>query len=293
MGSTLQVVISGLTSGAIYALVALSYNVIFGASGVLNFAQGALLMTGSVTGAMLLGDYGWPVPAALLIAIAVGAALGAVEELVAVRPATSKGASAIGWVVATLGFAIVLQAAFAILFGADARAFPTLFDESPWRIAGAVFTAQQVMLVVVALAVGIALHQFYKRTRVGWALTAIAHDREAAAMRGIPVDRLALAAFAAGGGLAAMTGFLAGPLIGASPSMGFTYALSGFVAAAAGGIPDVRGAVVGGFALGLMEAVGVDIFGAGYRDVVVFGVLIVVLMVRPHGLFGRGAVRTV
>lgn len=289
----LQVIVSGLTSGAIYALIALSYNIIFGASGVLNFAQGALLMTGSVTGAMLIGDRGWPVLAALVVATAVGAFLGALEEIVAVRPATSKGAAAIGWVVATLGFAIVVQAAFALLFGADARAFPAIIDDSSKRFAGAVFNNQQVMLWVVALLVGLGLHVFYRRTRIGWALTAIAHDREAAAMRGIPVDRLALAAFAAGGGLAAMTGFLAGPLIGASPSLGFTYALSGFVAAAAGGIPDVRGAVAGGFALGLMEAIGVDIFGAGYRDVVVFGVLIVVLMVRPHGFFGRGAVRTV
>ena len=112
-------------------------------------------------------------------------------------------------------------------------------------------------------------------------------------MRGIPVERLALLSFALGGGLCSLTGFLAAPLIGASPTLGFGYALSGFVAAAAGGIPDIRGAIVGGFAVGLITAGGTQWFGAQYSNLVLFGLLIVVLLFRPHGFFGRTAVRIV
>lgn len=293
MQTILQVIIAGLTSGAIYALVALSYNVIFGASGVLNFAQGNLLMVGTMVGAGLYGQRGWPVGAALVVSVAFGAACGAIEERLAVRPALSRGQSAIGWVVATLGFAIILQAAFSIVMGPDSRAFPSIVDETPHHIGGAVFSYEQVLLVGSAIAVGFLLDRFYRGTRIGWALTAIAHDQEAAAMRGIPVARLALASFALGGALAAFVGFISAPLIGAAPTLGFQYALSGFVAAAAGGIPDIRGAVVGGFAVGLIEAAGVRWFGAQYANLIVFGVLIVVLSMRPQGLFGRRAVRMV
>jgi branched-chain amino acid transport system permease protein len=290
---TLQVVIAGLASGAIYALIALSFNVIFGTTGVLNFAQGKLLMIGTMVGAGLYGQHHWPVVIALVAAVGVGAAAAAVEYRVAVRPALRRSQGAIGWVVATLGFAVVLQAGFSIVMGPDSRPFPAIVSEAPHHIGNAVFNYQQVMLVVVALAVGAALDQFYRRTRVGWALRAIAHDREAAAMRGIPVERLALFSFALGGGLCAMTGFLAAPLIGASPTLGFGFALSGFVAAALGGIPDIRGAVVGGFAVGLITAVGMQWFGAQYSNLVLFGILITVLLLRPHGLFGRTAARTV
>jgi branched-chain amino acid transport system permease protein len=293
MANFLQVIIAGLTTGAIYALIALSYNVIFGASGVLNFAQGSLLMVGTMVGAGLYGQHHWPVGLALVVSTLAGAAFAAIEERVAVRPALSRGHGAIGWVVATFGFAIILQAGFSIVMGPDSRAFPSIVDESPHHIGGAVFSYEQVMLVAVALGVGLVLDQFYRRTRVGWALTAIAHDQEAAAMRGIPVSRLALGSFALGGGLVAMTGFLSAPLVGASPTLGFGYALTGFVAAAAGGIPDIRGAVVGGFGVGLIEAVGVRWLGAQYSNLVVFAVLIGVLSLRPQGLFGRRAVRMV
>src|SRR6266702_3765190 len=126
MGQVLQTSFAGLTSGAIYALVALSYNVIFGASGVLNFAQGALLMVGTMVGAGLYGQRHWPLVAALVVAVAFGAVFAALEERLAVRPALSRGQSAIGWVVATLGFAIVLQAGFSIVMGPDARPFPSI-----------------------------------------------------------------------------------------------------------------------------------------------------------------------
>lgn len=293
MQTVLQIIIAGLTAGAIYALIALSFNVIYGATGILNFAQGDLVMVGTMVGAGLYGQTGWPVVPALLAVVALGAVLGALEERIAVRPARKRGSSALGWIVATLGFAIVLRAAVSVIMGPDSRPFPDIVKGAPHHIGGAVFNNEQILLVALAVVITVVLHQIYRRTRLGWALTAIAHDSEAAAIRGIPIARLSLLTFAVGGGLAAGTGFVAAPIIGAAPSIGFGYALSGFIAAAAGGIPDIRGALLGGMALGLIEALGTHYMGAGYQEVVVFAVLIVILAIRPAGLFGRTAVRTV
>jgi branched-chain amino acid transport system permease protein len=292
METVIQVALSGLTTGAIYAVIGVSYNIIFGAAGILNFPQGAFMMSGAMMAAWLYDEHGWSPVLALIVAMLVGALLGAIEERIAVRPATSKG-HAIGWVVATFGFAIVLQAGYALALGPDTRIVKPIVSNSPHHIGGAVFSYQQLLIIGVAVVVGVALHQFYRRTRIGWALTAIAKDPEAAAIWGFPFNTIGLAAFAFSAALAGMIGFFAAPLTGADPSMGFSYTLSGFVAATVGGIPNIGGAVIGGFALGLLDAIVVHQFGAPYQNAFVFGVLAVVLMTRPNGLFGRSAARVV
>lgn len=293
MKDILQIVIVGLTSGALYTLVALSYNIIFATTGILNFAQGQLLMAGTMVGVWLYSDQEWPLLLALVATMAAGAALAVVEERVAIRPALKHGHGAMGWVLATLGFGIVLQSGFSLLMGPTARAFPRIVDESPHKIAGAVWNNQQLLLVVTALIAGVALFVFYNRTLLGRALGAIAQDSEAAAIRGIPVAPMAAMSFAISGALVGATGFLAAPILGASPSLGFDLALKGFIAAALGGIPHIKGAVFGGFMLGLIEALGADWIGPGYRTTVVFVVLILILSIRPAGVFGRMAVRKV
>ncbi len=293
MKDILQIVIVGLTSGALYALVAMSYNVIFATTGILNFAQGQLLMVGTMVGVWLYSDQQWPLLLALGATMAAGAALAVVEERLAIRPALKHGHSAMGWVLATLGFGIILQAGTSLLMGPTARAFPRIIDESPKRIMGAVWNSQQLLLVVTAVVVGAALFVFYNRTLVGRAMGAIAQDPEAAAIRGIPVVRMAIMSFAISGAMIAGTGFLAAPIIGASPAIGFDLALKGFIAAALGGIPHIKGAVFGGFVLGLIEAVGADLIGPGYRTTTVFVTLILILSIKPAGVFGRTAVRRV
>lgn len=293
MKDILQIVIVGLTSGGLYALVAMAYNIIFATTGILNFAQGQLLMAGTMVGVWFYGDQQWPLILALVATMAVGAALAVVEERIAIRPALKHGHGAMGWVLATLGFGIVLQSGVSLLMGPTARAFPRIIDESPYRLAGAVWNRQQLLLIVTALLVGVVLFVFYNRTLVGRALGAIAQDPEAAAIRGIPVVPMAAMSFAMSGALIAATGFLAAPIIGASPAIGFDLALKGFIAAALGGIPHIKGAVFGGFVLGFIEALGADWIGPGYRTLVVFVVLILILAVRPAGVFGRLAVRRV
>lgn len=288
-----NITVGGLTNGAIYALLAMGYNVVFATTGILNFAHGELFMVGSMAGVFFFVSIGWPAAAAIVATVAVAAALGAFEERVAVRPATSKGHTAFGWVLSTLGFAIILRSGFALLMGPNIRAFPTIFPNERWDIGGVLISPTQVSLVVLAIVTAIGLNAFYARSLTGRALGAIAQDPEAASLRGIPVNRLSLVSFAISAGIAAMAGFFAAPLTAAYATIGFVFALKGFVAAAVGGIPDIRGALIGGLLLGVIEAFGVDLIGAGYRDMTVFAVLLIMLAVRPAGLFGRESVRAV
>lgn len=283
--------VAGLTTGAVYALVAMSFNVIFATTGVLNFAQGELFMAGAMLCAVLYGTGALGAPVALIVTVAAVALLAMAEERLAVRPALRSGRGAMGWVLATLGFGIATAAAFALLFSPRIRQPQPLVDDTP--LPGLPVSPQQVLLVVVALVVAGLLYAFYQRTLLGVAMRAVSQDPEAASMRSIPVSALGTASFAVSGAVAGLAGFLAAPLFGAFPSMGFAVALQGFIAAALGGIPSIKGAVIGGFALGLVQAIGESLIGPGYRTTVVFVLLIVVLAVRPAGLFGRLTARAV
>ncbi|MFV0316682.1 MAG: branched-chain amino acid ABC transporter permease [Microthrixaceae bacterium] len=293
LDQALNLVVAGLATGSIYALLAMGYNVVFATTGILNFAQGELFMVGSLVGASLFVASGWPILAAVVIAVGLAAILGAVEEPLAVRPATKRGHSAFGWVLSTFGFAIVLRSGAALIFGPDLRPFPPLFGRGQWNLGGVFINPTEVSLLVLTLLVAFALHSFYTRSLMGRALAAIAQDPEAASFRGLPVGRLSIISFAIGSALAALAGFVAGPLTGTYPAIGLGFALKGFIAAAVGGIPEIKGALVGGLGLGLIEAFGADIIGPGYRDAIVFAVLLIMLGVKPAGIFGRESVRAV
>jgi branched-chain amino acid transport system permease protein len=286
-------IVAGLTAGAIYAMVAVSFNVIFAATGVLNFAQGDLFMAGAMLGALLYGEKGISAPIALIITAIAVACIAVVEERLAVRRAMQAGQGAMGWVLATLGFSIVLASVFALTLGPDIRQPPSMFDSTPRRVLGIAFSNQQLSLVLTALLVAGILYWFYQRSTTGVAMRALSQDAEAASMRGIPAARLGSLAFAISGVVVGVAGFMAAPVVGAYPSMGFAFALQGFIAAAVGGIPQIKGALIGGLALGIIESFGAHYIGAGYRTTLVFAVLIVVLAVKPAGLFGRLSARAV
>jgi len=288
-------VMSGLAVGAVYALIALGYNVVFSATGILNFAHGEFFMVGTMIGAYLFVDVGLnPILAVILVALLAGL-LGVVEERVAVRPAMGdgRGAKSLGWVLPTLGASILIRSVIALIFGPELKRFPPILPDKVWKIGEAYLTSTQLSLIVLAVAAGFGLHLLYDKTDLGRALSAVSQDADAARLRGLPIAALTAIAFALGSGLAAVAGFFAAPFVTASPFTGLVFGLKGFVAAAIGGIPDLRGALLGGLALGVVESVGADIFGGGYRDSVVFAALIVVLLVKPNGLLGRGEVRAV
>lgn len=288
-------IVSGLAVGAVYALIALGYNVVFSATGILNFAHGEFFMLGTMLGAYLFVTVGLNPIIAVLLVMAIAAILGVIEERVAVRPAMGdgRGPKSLSWVLPTLGAAIMIRSVIALVFGPELQKFPPVFPNHVWEIGGAYLSTTQLSLLVLAVASGFGLHLLYTRTDLGRSLSAVSQDADAARLRGLPITLLTAIAFALGSGLAAMAGFFAAPFVTASPFTGLVFGLKGFVAAAIGGIPDIRGAVIGGLALGVVESLGADLFGGGYRDTVVFATLIVVLLVKPNGLLGRGEVRAV
>lgn len=295
MTTFVNTLLVGLGIGAMYALIAMGFNVIFATTGILNFAQGDFFMLGAMSAVIARGVLGLPLVVALVIGMATVAVLAVLEERIAIRPATRSGHGAMGWVLGTLGVSIVLRAAVGLTLGPDVRPAAPILSLSPLDQApgGVRLVPHHLMMIAVTLLVGVGLQWFYRRSRLGLAFGAVAQDAEAAAVRGLPVARLSALAFALSGALTAAAGLLAAPLTNAYPAMGFPFALNGFVAAALGGIPEIRGAMLGGFLLGAIEALGVSWFGAGYRHPVVFVVLLAVLMLRPQGLLGRGEVRPV
>lgn len=288
-----ELLVSGLGVGAVYSLVAIGYNVIFATTGVLNFAQGEFFMLGTMVGVFLYVSLGLPVLVALAVTVVVVALIGALEEPLALRPAARSGEGAFGWVISTFGFSIILASGTALLMGAQIRPFPPVLDVGTFEVGGVVIDGYRMLIVAVALVIGALLHIFLQRTPTGQALGAIHQDREAAQLRGIPVGAMAILSFAIGTGIVGLTGFLVAPLITASASVGLLFGLKGFIAAALGGIPSIKGAVLGGLILGPAEVFGAHFAGGGFRNATVFAVLILVLAVRPAGIFGRDSVRAV
>lgn len=288
-----ELLLSGLGVGAVYSLVAIGYNVIFATTGVLNFAQGEFFMLGTMVGVFLYVSLGLPVALALVLTVAFVAAIGALEEPLALRPAAKSGEGAFGWVISTFGFSIVVAAGTALLMGASIRPFPPVLDVGTHEIGGVFVDGYRMLIVGVALVVGLGLHLFLQHTPTGQALGAIHQDRDAAQLRGIPVGSMAILSFALSAGIVALVGFLVAPLITASAGVGLLFGLKGFIAAALGGIPSIKGAVLGGLLLGPIEVFGAHFAGGGFRNATVFAVLILVLAIRPAGIFGHDSVRAV
>jgi branched-chain amino acid transport system permease protein len=289
----IEVIVAGLAAGAIYALVAMGFNVIFATTHVLNFAHGDFLMLGAVVGLMLITGDPLPVLVALVIVVLLAAGLAIIEERVAIQPAKALTGHTLSWVISTLGFAIVIRAIVGLLVGGSVRHFPQFLQMESIDLGNVIISPQRMLPLVVALGVAVGLYLFFDRSINGAAFEAVAEDADAAALRGLPVKGLSMGAFALGSAIAALTGFLSGPLVGAFPAMGFPFVLKGFIAAAIGGIPSIGGALAGGLLLGVIEAFGVQWIGAGYRSSVVFGMLLLVLVLKPSGLAGTTSVRSV
>jgi branched-chain amino acid transport system permease protein len=291
MTDLVNIAIGGLAAGAIYALLAISYDIIFATTGVLNFAQGDLMMVGAMLFAGLGGSLRWPLVGTIVVVVAAGLLIGGIEERVAVRPATSRGQGTLGWAVSTLGLSIILQAVVTLTMGGDVRAVPNIISGRPIGNGSILLIPDSLVVIAASAAIAGAFALFYNRTYLGKALGAVEQDRYGAILRGMPVSTFATLSFALGAAVAATTGFVAGPLTQATATMGIAFALKGFIAAALGGIPNIWGALIAGWVLGIVEAFVGYAVGASYQVPVVFAILLVALALRPHGLLGKGTVR--
>jgi branched-chain amino acid transport system permease protein len=286
-----QLVVSGLALGGIYALVALGYTLTFATSRTLNFAQGSAMMLGAVTTLMLVVDLGWPWPLAIGGAVLVLALFGLALERLAVRPFLRRGSMA--WVMSTLAVGIVLENAVLLVFGKSPRGLPLALAQDPIQIAGAGLYPLELLIPAVVLAVALGARTFYGSTMLGRALRATAYDREAALAVGIAFDRMVALSYAGSSVLAAIGGVLIGPLVGVSSHMGFLVGLKAFAVAIVGGLEHPAGVLVAAVLYGVVENLVGGHFGSSAKEIFGFSLVILVLLTRPAGLFGRPAVRRV
>jgi len=277
--------VNGIISGNVYGLIAIGLALIFGAAGVVNFAHGSVYMAGAYIGWVTMVRLHIPLAASLTLTMVSCAALGLLMERIVVRRVL--GQSQLAPLLATLGASFILDQAAQVIFGPHTQAFASPLPA--WRVPflGATIGSLDFLIFGVSLVATAAVWGMLRFSRIGWAIRAVAQDRDAARMVGVKVEAVSQVTFA----LASALGGLAGILVGiyfnsVSPTMGFDAMLKGLVAQMMGGMASVPGAVIGGLALGIVESWGVGLLGSSYRDLFAFAILILVLLVRPRGLLG-------
>ncbi len=283
----LQQLVNGLSLGAIYALIALGYTMVYGIIKLINFAHGDIMMVGSYVGFFSVAVFGTNIFVALLLSMVACAVLGVVIEKVAYKPL--RNSTRIAALITAIGVSLFLEYIMIYIFTPDQRVFPAeSFPLHNYHLAGLVISNKDLFVFGFAIILMIALQYIIKRTKTGKAMRAVSIDQEAAVLMGISVDRTISITFAIGSSLAAAAGVLIGVYYNTiNPLMGIIPGLKAFVAAVLGGIGIIPGAMVGGFVMGMLETM-VSGYGSSlYRDAVAFGVLILILLIKPSGIFGK------
>ncbi len=283
----MQYFLNGLPIGAVYALVALGYSLIYASAGVLNWSQGDMVMLGAYIGYVLYRLLGINFVVSLGISMGAAALIGMLVERSVLRPLRKRQAPAINVVIATLGVAIIARNIALVIWGPDAQAFPSPVDSSPLRLGNLSIIPLDILIVSVGLVLMLLLQYFLNYTREGKALRAVAQDRVAAILMGVDGKSSDALAFATSSMMGAAAGLLIAPVFFVTFNMGSGIGLKGFVAAVVGGLGSIPGAIAGGFFLGLTEAIAGGKISSGYRDAISFVLLILVLWLKPSGLFSR------
>jgi branched-chain amino acid transport system permease protein len=280
----MQFLLSGVTVGAVYALVALGFTIIYNASDVVNFAQGEFVMLG---GMITVFSYqaGIPLPLAAILAILVTAAIGVALNKLAIEPA--RGAPVVSLIIITIGASIFIRGLTQITFDKQLHRFPAFSGDTPIAIGGATILPQSLWVVAGALAVFIGLWLFFTKTLTGRAVLATANNRIAAQLVGINTRYIMTLSFALSAAIGALAGVLVTPITLTSYDVGISLALKGFAAAMLGGMGNPKGALVGGLLLGVLEAMTAGYISSQYKDAAAFIVILTVLFAMPQGIFGR------
>jgi branched-chain amino acid transport system permease protein len=299
METLLQQIINGLSLGAIYALIALGYTMVYGVLRLINFAHGDVYMLGAFAGYYLANTLGLDGNPSVLWAIvvtmgamAICAVIGMLIERLAYKPVRQH--SRLTALITAIGVSLLLEYGGQVVFGATPRFFPQMIESRTYSVGGVQITNQSLLIIVVAVVVMFGLEYIVHRTRMGKAMRATSYNLSVAKLMGINTDRVIAFTFALGSALAAAGGVLVALAIPRiDPLMGLMTGLKAFVAAVLGGIGSIPGAMVGGVLIGLMETGLSATAYSTYRDAVAFAVLILILLVRPSGLFGSSVVEKV
>lgn len=283
----IQTVISGIGTGIIYGLIGIGFCVIYNASGIVNFAQGMFVMLGGMVTHALLTRAGLPLALAIPLTIVLAAALGIAVDRLVVQPLWRRNATMFVMILATLAAQIVVERLTLLIAGDQPRTFSGFTTAAPWKVGGIAISPQLVWIAGAALVLVGALALFFARTRTGRAMRACAINREAAALQGIPVSRMLALSFALSAALGAIAGILITPTQYTAFNVGVPFAISGFIAAILGGFGNAAGAFAGGIMLGVAQALAIVLFGAGFKNVAALSILLIFLLARPQGLFGK------
>jgi branched-chain amino acid transport system permease protein len=277
-----QVLISGVTLGSLYALVGLGFVVIYRATKVVNFAQGEMVMLGAILALYFHSDLRLPYVVAFLLTVVLCGLFGAALERIAYRPLMN--ASVVTLILATVAVAQLIRAGVRILRGSEVSRFPSILPAEPFTIAGVSMTPLSLSIITISVLLVAAFMLFFRKTKLGKGMEATSENREAALLVGISVNRTFSLVWAISSGLAAAAGILLAPLIIITPDMG-TIGIKGFVGAILGGFTSIPGAIAGCFLLGMIENLGGVYIASSMKDVISFCALVLILVVRPQGLF--------
>jgi branched-chain amino acid transport system permease protein len=290
MPEFVQFLISGLTVGAVYALVALGFTLVYNASDVVNFAQGEFVMLGGMV-TVFLSAAGIPLPLAAVLAVSVSVLVGLLLYWLAIEPA--RDASPVTLIIITIGASILLRGAAQIIFDKQFHKLPSISGDTPVNLLGATVQPQSFWVLGGTAVIVLLLYIFLERTVLGKAVLATAANRLAARLVGINTATVMALAFGGSAAIGAVAGILITPITLTSYDVGTMLALKGFAAAMLGGMGNPIGAVAGGLLLGLLEAFGVGYISSTYKDAFAFIVILLVLFAMPQGLFGRRTVERV
>lgn len=292
----LQQLINGLTLGGVYALIALGYTMVYGVLELINFAHGEIYMLGAYLGIIFFGFFtaigltsaNMPLSLTLtlILSVILCSAYGFTVEKIAYRPL--RNAPRLSPLISAIGMSIFLQNYVMLSQGATDKVFPNLFGSAGFGFSGAQVTYMQTSIILISSLLMLSLHLFITRTRIGKAMRAVAQDKVMASLVGINIDTVISVTFVIGSGLAAIAGVMVAMYYGlVNYSIGYMAGIKAFTAAVLGGIGSIPGAMFGGMFLGFVESMGAGYISSEYKDVYAFIVLIIVLLIKPSGLFGK------
>ena len=287
----MQFLYSGLTSGSIYGLVALGFNIIYNTTGIINFAQGEFVMLGGMLIYTFLDMAGMPFYTAFPLTILLALILGLVFERVFINMVRHK--TEINLITVTIAASIILRDTGMLLWGRDSLRVPDYVPRQTLDMPGGVITTQSVVVIAVAVAVAVLLNLFLKRSKYGKAMRACFDDNVAAGICGIDVLKVRIMSFGVAAAIGAVAGVIISPITFVTYDDGVMIGLKGFAAAILGGLGNFWGAVIGGFLLGIFESFSATIIPSGYKDAMAFLVILMILFVKPDGLFGKKKVHRV
>ena len=280
-----QYLFSGLSTGAIYSLIGLGFAIIYNATGIINFAQGEFVMLGGMLTYFFLTVVKMPLFASMALAIIISTIIGIVFERLAIRPL--KKPTPLNLVIITIGGSIFIRGVAMLIWGKDTHTIPMFSGNEPLLLAGATILPQHMWIFAITLFIIIINKLYFYYSISGKAMRACSYNRNAASLVGIDVKRMVLFSFAISSAMGSVAGMIAAPLTMTSYDVGIMLGLKGFCAAIIGGMSSGIGTVLGGLILGVLESLGAGLLSSGYKDAIAFIILLLILFIRPQGIFKK------